>query len=75
MLPWQPKHHTISVFIKMAYSTKGAYLKQTISFQHDRIGIILNLVYIIYICNTNTFLKKKNPNYSYHGNRNGQKRF
>ena len=37
MLPWQPKHHPISDFTKMAYSTKRAYSKQSISFQHDRI--------------------------------------
>ena len=37
MLPWQPKQHTIIDFTNMAYSTKRAYSKQIISFQHDRI--------------------------------------
>ena len=33
MLKCQSKHHTISDFTKMLYSTKRAYSKQTISFQ------------------------------------------
>ena len=35
------------------FNEKGIF-KETISFQHDRIWIILNVFEIIYICNTNT---------------------
>ena len=74
MLPWQPKHHTVSDFTNMAYSKKRAYSKQTISFQHDRIWIILNIFYTIYICNTNKkILVFKILDNSYHGNKNCQK--
>ena len=54
MLPCQPKHHTISDFTKMVYSTKRAYSKQIISYQQYIIWIIFNIFYIIHICYTNT---------------------
>ena len=38
---------------KMAYSTKRAYSIQTTSFQHDKIWIIFNISYTIFICYTN----------------------
>ena len=39
---------------KNAYSTKRAYSMQTISFQEDKIWVIFNIFYTIYICYTNT---------------------
>ena len=70
MLPWQPKHHTISDFTKMAYSSKRAYSKPFSTTEYDNFKHILHNIHLQY---KHKIIVFKIPDYSYHGNRNFQK--
>ena len=75
-LPWQPKHHTISDFTKVAYSTKRAHSKQPFLLPaRQNINNFKHILHNIHMQYKHKIVVFKIPDNSYHGNRNCQKRF
>ena len=72
MLPWQPKHHTISDFTKMAYIAKGIFKANYLLPARQNMNNFKHILHNIRLQYKHKIIVFKIPDYSYHGNRNCQ---